>query len=110
MGSTGFITSVSVTVNQIVSTGGVETFQGGVSQQLPGQYNVLDRRLVLLNYYQAERMVADWAVQSIRVRQLVYTVKSTNTAWIIAFSTVEGEWLTRLPAFEQSIQTLRLKP
>ena len=110
LGSTGFITTLSVTANQIVSTGTGETFQGGVSQQLPQQYIVLDRRNVITGYYVAERMVADSLAQNLHVRQLVYTIRSQNTAWIVAFTTTEGEFFPRLPAFEQSIQSLRFKP
>ena len=109
IGSTGFVTSITVTVNQIVSAGTVETLVGGVTQQLPRQYNVLDRRSVML-YYSAERMVTDAPVLGFRLRQLVYTIKSPNTAWIVAYSTAEGEFFARLPAFEQSIQTLRIRP
>jgi hypothetical protein len=110
LGSTGFITNVSITTNQIVSTGTGETFQGGVSQQLPQQYTVLDRRSVVMGFYAAERMVADSLAQNLHVRQLVYTIRSQNTAWVVVFTTTEGEFFTRLPAFEQSMQTLRFKP
>ena len=110
IGSSGFITSISVTVNQIVSTGTGETIQGGVNQQLPRQYAVLDRRNVVVGFYAAERMVTDSAALSIRVRQLTYTIRSQNTAWVVVFSTAEGEFFPRLPAFEQSMQTLRFKP
>ncbi|MEW5718175.1 MAG: hypothetical protein AB1817_06095 [Chloroflexota bacterium] len=109
LGSTGFITAISVTVNQIVSTGTGEVLQGGVSQQLPKQYTTLDRRGAVAGVYGAERMVADSLAQNIRVRQLVYTIKTQNTAWVVAFTTTEGEFYTRLPAFEQSIATLRFK-
>lgn len=110
MGSTGFITNVSVTSNQIVSTGSGETLQGGVSQQLPAQYTVLDRRNATAGLYSAERLVADSPAQGMHMRQLVYTIKVQNAAWVIVFTTADGEFLTRLPAFEQSIQTLRFKP
>jgi len=110
LGSTGFITNLSITANQIVSTGTGETLQGGVSQQLPRQYAVLDRRNVVTGYYVAERMVTDSAAQNIRMRQLVFTIKAQNTAWVVAFTTTEGEFFPRLPAFEQSMQTLRFKP
>ena len=110
LGSTGFITSISVTANQIVSTGTVETLQGGVNQQLPSQYTVLDRRLAMLTYYSAERMVTDSPMQGRRMRQLVYTIKSLNTAWVVAFSTVDDEFFARLPAFEQSMLTFKIKP
>jgi hypothetical protein len=110
MGSSGFVTTVSVTVNQIVSTSAGDTLQGGVKQQLREKYTALDRRNVILGYYAAERMVTDSATSSARMRQLVYTVKSLNTAWVVAYSTSESEFFARLPAFEQSIQTLRFKP
>jgi len=55
-------------------------------------------------------MVADSLAQGIRMRQLVYTIKSLNTAWVVAFSTAENEFFSRLSAFEQSILTLRFKP
>ena len=110
LGSTGFITNVSITANQIVSTGTGDTLQGGVSQQLFQQYAVLDRRNVVTGYYVAERMVTDSAAQNIRMRQLVYTIKTQNTAWVVAFTTTEGEFFPRLPAFEQSMQTLKFKP
>ncbi len=110
LGSTGFITNISITVNQIVSTGTGEVLQGGVSQQLPRQYTVLDRRGAVAGLYGAERMVADSFAQSIRMRQLVYTIKTQNTAWVVAFTTAENEFFTRLPAFDQSIATLRFKP
>jgi hypothetical protein len=110
LGSTGFITSLSVTANQIVSTGTGETIQGGVSQQLPQQYAALDRRNVIVGYYTAERMVTDSAAQNMRVRQLVYTIRAQNTAWVVAFTTTDGEFFPRLPTFEQSMQTLKFKP
>ena len=109
LGNTGFITTVTLTVNQIVGTGTQETLQGGATLQFPRQYSVLDRRNVAL-YYAAERMVTDSLVQNIRMRQLVYTIKSTNTAWVLAFSTTEDEFFSRLPTFEQSGLTLRIKP
>ena len=110
LGSMGYITTLSVTANQIVSTGTGETFQGGVNQQLPQQYIALDRRNVITGYYVAERMVTDSSAQNFRVRQLVYTIRAQNTAWVVAFTTSEGEFFPRLPAFEQSMQTLRFKP
>lgn len=109
LGSTGFITTITLTVNQIVGSGTQETLRGGATLQFPSQYTVLDRRNVAL-YYAAERMVTDSVVQNIRMRQLVYTIKSTNTAWVLAFSTTEDEFFSRLPTFEQSGLTLRIKP
>jgi hypothetical protein len=110
LGTSGFLTSITVTVNQIVSTGPTNTLQGGVSQQLLPQYTVLDERTVLLGYYSAERMLIVSPAQGTRTRQLVYTITSLNTAWVVAFSTVEDEFFQRLPVFEQSMQTLRFKP
>ncbi|MCI0475443.1 MAG: hypothetical protein L0Y55_04295, partial [Anaerolineales bacterium] len=95
LGSTGFITTITLTVNQIVGSGTQETLRGGATLQFPRQYTVLDRRNVAL-YYAAERMVTDSVVQNIRMRQLVYTIKSTNTAWVLAFSTTEDEFFSRL--------------
>jgi hypothetical protein len=109
LGSTGFITTISITANQIVSTGTGEVLQGGVNQQLPKEYKTLDRRGAVAGLYGAERMVTDWFAQSIRVRQVVYTIKTQNTAWVVAFTTTEGEFYARLPAFDQSIATLRFK-
>jgi hypothetical protein len=110
LGSTGFVTAISVTANQIVSTSTGDTLQGGVRLQLPLQFTALDRRNVMLDYYYAERMVTDSPAQGIRMRQLVYTIKSLNTAWVVAFSTAENEFFPRLSTFEQSILTLRFKP
>lgn len=108
LGSTGFITTITLTVNQIVGSGTQETLQGGATLQFPRQYTVLDRRNVAL-YYAAERMVADSVVQNLRMRQLAYTIKSTNTAWVLVFSTMEDEFFPRLPTFEQIALTLRIK-
>jgi hypothetical protein len=110
LGSSGLVTTISITVNQIVSTSAGDTLQGGIKLQLPLQYGVLDRRNVGLAYYAAERMVADSIYQGIRTRQLVYTIKSQNTAWVVLYSTTEDEFFARLPAFEQSVLSLRFKP
>lgn len=108
IGSTGLLTAVSVTINRLLPSGLLDQNQGGVALQLPRQMLTLDARNVAL-YYAAERTVADAEVFGTRVRYVVYTIKSTNYAWVLAFATPADEYYARLPSIEQSALTLRIK-
>lgn len=106
LGHTGFLTTFSVTHNRLLASGLIDPT--ATALQLPRQMTVLDKRNVAL-YYAAERTVATSQTQTNRVRHLVYTIKSTNYAWVLAFTTPEDEFFARLPVFEQIALTLRIK-
>lgn len=108
VGSTGLITTVSVTLNRLLPSGLLEQTQGGIALQLPRQLTVFDVRNAAL-YYAAERMVAASDAQNNRLRHLVYTIKSTNHAWVLAFTLPEDEFFPRLATLEQIALTLRIK-
>ncbi|MBM3129362.1 MAG: hypothetical protein FJ009_12150 [Chloroflexi bacterium] len=108
IGGTGLLTTVSVTINRLLPSGLIDPNQSGVAAQLPRQMLTLDARNAAL-YYAAERTVSVSEAQNNRVRHLIYTIKSTNHAWVLAFSTPEDEFFPRLATFEQIALTLRIK-
>jgi hypothetical protein len=108
IGGTGLLTTVSVTINRLLPSGLIDQNQSGVALQLPRQMLTLDTRNAAL-YYAAERTVAVSEAQNNRVRHLVYTIRSTNHAWVLVFSTPEDEFFPRLATFEQIALTLRIK-
>jgi hypothetical protein len=108
VGSTGLLTTFSVTFNRLLPSGLMDQTQSGVAWQLPRQTILLDSRNVAL-HYAAERRVVDAVAHNNLVRYLVYTIKSTNYAWVLVFATPENEFYTRLPIFEQIALTLRIK-
>jgi len=108
IGNTGLITTLSVTFNRLLPSGLIDQTQSGVAWQLPRQTIVLDKRNVRL-YYAAERTIAEAAAHNNRVRYLIYTIKSTNYAWVLAFATPEDEYFSRFATFEQIAQTIRIR-
>ncbi len=110
VGDIGSITNVNVTMEQTLSAITLDIYLDAVTKQLPSGFQVLDRKVVTLERYQAGRVVVETASQGRRVKQLVYVFKDGGTFWIATYTTSADEFDQRLPSFEQSIRTFRIKP
>jgi len=110
VGKSGFLTNVNVGTEQTLSAVTIDIYLDAVTKQLPAQYQIVERKTMTLNSYPAGRIVTEVSVQGMRIKQLLYAIKDGNTFWVITYSTSADEYATRLPVFEQSASTFRIKP
>jgi hypothetical protein len=110
VGSSGFLTNVNVTTEQILSAVTVETYMDAVSNQLPEQFQVLEQDMVTLGDYEAGRMVLELAMEGVTAKEVLYIVKDGNTVYGITFATGADEFEERLPEFEQSASSFTVQP
>jgi hypothetical protein len=110
VGDTGFLTNVNVVTERVPSDVTLETYLELFTRQLPGQFRVVAQGIVPLDTYEAARYLLEFTLQGVQGEQVMYLIKSGNTMWAVTYSTGAGEFDRRLPIFEQSIRTFKLKP
>ena len=106
-GTSGFLTNVNVTTEQLPSDVSLEAYLDTVDRQLPDSIQVLERDIVPLTGTRAGRLVLQWSVQEAPIKQVAYVVKAGLTIYSVTYSTAASEFDERLPVFEQSIRTFR---
>lgn len=110
VGDSGFLTNVNVVTERVLSAMTVETYSDMMVRQLPSQFRVVERGIVSLDHYQAERVLVETSIMGVEIKQVMYVIKEGNAIWIVNFSTGADEFERRLPAFEQSMRTFKIQP
>lgn len=100
--SSGFLTNVTVTNERVLSAMTLDAYMDAGVRQLPAQFQVVDRKLISLDRYQAGRLTVEFTLNGVSGKQMMYVIKSGNTMWNITYSTGRDEFERRLPNFERS--------
>jgi hypothetical protein len=107
VGYSGFLTNVNITTERMLSAVSIETYLDAVTNQLPPQFQVVEREPVSLERYEAARLFVEFSISGVRGKEILYLIKDGKTMWGITFATGADEFNQRLPIFEQSILTFR---
>ena len=110
VGSTGFLTNVNVTRQEVVSVVTVDAYLQAMEQQLPDAFTVTEKKKVRLGSYEAGRALLEMEINGVSGSELMYVVKDQNILWTITFATARSEFEQRLPVFEQSAATFQVTP
>ena len=110
VGDSGFLTNVNVVAERVPSDVTLETYLELFAKQLPDQFRVVGQGIVPLDGYEAARYLLEFTLQGVQGEQIMYVIKSGNNVWAVTCSTGAGEFDRRLPIFEQSIRTFKVKP
>ncbi len=106
----GFITNVSVTKERVPSAITVDSYITISTNSLPDGFNIIDRKTVALDRYEAGQLTIDFQLPSGQARELMYVVKDGATMWVMTYATSSDEFSRRKPVFEQSANTFRVNP
>jgi hypothetical protein len=79
-------------------------------KQFPPQFRTVEREIVSLDGFQAGRMVIEFTISGVSGKEMLYSIKDDNIMWNVTFATAADEFDSRLPEFEQSVQTFKVKP
>lgn len=109
IGSSGLATNVNVINQTIPSNISLERYLKATETQLPSDFQVIDSKITSVNGYQTGRLITNFNRPGISGKQALYAIKSDNQIWAIAYTTGANEFEERLPIFEQSIDTFRIK-
>lgn len=107
LGDTGYLTNVNITTEKIFSSMTLDTYIEAFSKQIPSSMEITDQQKVMLNQYEAARLVVEMDVNGLIAKELVYVIKDKNTIWAITYATSAAEYDTLLPIFEQSALTFK---
>ena len=110
IGDSGFLTNVAVTTEKVLSAVTLDTYLDAAAEQLPAQFQVIERDIITLVDYQAGRLVLEFAISGVSGKEVLYVVKDGNTMWAMTFATAAEEFDRRLPVFEQSALTFAIQP
>jgi hypothetical protein len=105
---TGALTNVNVVKEKVLSAVTLENYADAVTNQLPSDFTITERKEVKLDNHDALRLTLEMSEPSIK--EIMYLVKVGNTMWVTTYATGADEFIQRLPIFEQSINTLQLEP
>jgi hypothetical protein len=106
----GFLTNINVTKEQIFSSITVDTYLDAAIKQFPPEFQLVDRRIVSLDRYEAGRLLVELTLSSIKAKEALYAIKDDDTMWLVVYATRTSEFEQRLPTFEQSVNTFVIQP
>ena len=104
----GFLTNVNVTTQSVENGTTLDKYLQAATQQLTTQYDILERKVVLLGKEKVGRIITQPKTSGAPIKQLFYIVPQGNRFWLITYSTSKTEFDQRLPNFEKSIRTFKL--
>ena len=104
----GFLTNVNITTQAVENGTTLDKYLQAATQQLTTQYDILERKVVLLGKEKVGRIITQPKASGAPIKQLFYIVPQGNRFWLITYSTSKTEFDQRLPNFEKSIRTFKL--
>jgi hypothetical protein len=107
--SSGFITNVNVSQQEVPAGITLEQYLQTATQQLSTQYNVLEQNIESQGEYRMGKIIAQPKTEQVPIKQLFYVVQQGETFWLVTYSTTQSEFDQRLPNFEQSIRTFTVQ-
>ena len=110
VGTRGFLTNASITSEGVFSSMSVDTYLDLSMAHLPSSVKLVSRDLVSVGDREAGRMDVQARISGITAEELLYAVKYGNTMWLITFATSGAEFEKRMPVFDQSAQTFKIRP
>ncbi len=110
VGESGFLTNVNVGKERILSAMTIDTYLDAALGQFPALLQVTERDIVTLTDHEAGRLVIEFEIHGVAVKEVLYAIKEGTTMWLITFATGAGEFDQRLPVFEQSALTFAIQP
>jgi hypothetical protein len=105
----GPITSVNVVLEQTLSAITVDDYIEAALNLYPSMMEVVKTETLTLNGYDAGIVELSYAIEGIQIHQIQYVFKQGGSFWVVTYSTSEEEYAQRLPEFEQSISTFKIK-
>ena len=108
VGTSGFLTNVSVAKEKVLSAFTVDTYLDAVINQIPAQFQVVERDIVSLNDLKAGRLLLEITISGMDVKEMMYVIKDGNFMWVITFTTGANEFVQRLPDFEKIALTFTI--
>lgn len=111
LGDTGFLTSVNVTREKVLSTLSIDMYMELSEKYFPTGYTIVDREIKKIGNYESGVLISEINIQGYPMtsKQIQYIIKEDQTMWVITYTTEISEFETRLDDFEKSIGTFRLK-
>ena len=110
VGTSGFLTNMNITTQQVLSAVTVDTYLDAAVQQLPADFQVASRETLTLAGRPAARLTIDFTIPGVSGKEAMYVIKDGTTMWAVTYGTGAEEWEQRLSDFEQSIRTLVIQP
>lgn len=106
----GVLTNVNVTTGHMQAAMPMNHYLDMLAAQLPRQYRVVEQEIVSLDGHQAGRLVLEFESPEAVLKQMLYVIMSDNTVWTVNYATGTEEFDERLPVFERSIRSFRVRP
>lgn len=106
----GVLTNVNVTTGHMRAPMPMNNYLDMLSAQLPRQYRVVEQEIVSVDGHQAGRLVLEFESPEAMLKQMLYVIMSDNTVWTVNYATGTEEFDERLPVFERSIRSFKVRP
>jgi hypothetical protein len=102
----GVYTNLNVVHEKVFSAMDPATYMKAVKKQLPAQFEVQSQEEITLFGEPAGRMIVEMSMAGQNVKEVMYLLKRGDYMYLITFATSSSDFETKLPMFEQSLQTL----
>jgi serine/threonine-protein kinase len=109
IGPSGMMSSVTITTEKVISTITLDMYLDAAENQFPPQFQIVERELVDVAGYDAGKLVIEFEMSGVSGKEILYVIKDDKTMWIITFGTGADEFDERLPEFEKSASSFRVK-
>ena len=109
VGDSGFLTNVGIVTERVLSVVTLEAYIDAAVKQFPEQFRVTERDAVSLGSYQAGRLILEFTISGVEVKEVVYVVKGGSTVWVMTLATGLEEFDERLPSFERIARTFTVQ-
>jgi hypothetical protein len=110
IGSSGFLTNVNITHEQVVSAVTLDMYADAVRQQLTSDFTITSQNNVKLGQNDALQLLIELNRPGMTAKQVMYAIKDNNTIYCITYTTGSDEYEERLPDFEQSASSFTITP
>jgi len=92
----------------------MDAYLDAVIKNLPADYRVVERKIEILDRYQAGRLSVDYKITDQQVsvfrKRLIYAIRVDDAMWVVQYLTERDDFKDALPIFELSIQTFVVQP
>jgi len=80
------------------------------TRKFPAGFTVTKRKKVQLDAYEMGQLLTQIEVNNVKMKSLTCCIEDKNICWVSTYTNSMDEFEERLPIFEQSANSFRVKP
>jgi hypothetical protein len=106
--SSGVATNLNIVHEKVLSVIDPAAYMKAIGKQMPEQFKVTSQENITLFGEPAGKMLIEATLANKAMKEVMYLLKRGNEMYVVTFTAGRSEFDTKLPLFEQSLQTLAI--